>query len=592
MGLGDSTGDYMKNFIRLLKFGLLEKKLSALLLTFAILSSVFEALIPLALKLIFDFLEKQAKTGFESFNSSSLTKYIILFIILTFSRDLVAMFTDFYSSKWWHKIGNTITEKVFNHLTDLSNSFYEKTSTGRIIERLGKGIADIQDILGSIISTLIPQVIYIIIAMFFLFSINPVFGLIVIVGMPLFVFISVVFYKILNSFQDRTIDAAEKASAVKIETISNIKTVKSFATEDRHSKQLRQYLNNEINATVSRNRKRFQMNALRFGVSDISQILILSIGIYLTATGKMTMGTLVMAWLYVTRAYLPLWWITQIYDNTQRDMISASRVFDILDTKIEVEDKKDAIHLSKIRGALELKGVSFKYQNRNVIKNLDLKIPEGKVIALVGKSGVGKSTIVKLLLRFYDPQEGEILVDGHDLRDIKQKSLRENIGVVLQDTAIFNETAYNNIAYSKPNASKEDVIKAARIAHAHEFVLKLPEGYDTVVGERGVKLSGGEQQRINIARAVLKNPPILVLDEATSHLDSENEKLIQDALWKLVKGRTSVIIAHRLSTIMKADLIVVLDKGKISEIGTHDELVKKEGIYNKLFKIQSGNYLK
>ena len=583
----------MRDFGKLLKLGLLEKRLSALLFGFAVLGSLLEAFIPVTLKLIFDFLEKQARTGFGSFSVFELGKYLVLFILLTFSRDLMEMFEDFYASKWWHKIGNTVTEKVFNHLTNLSNSFYEKTSTGRLIEKLGKGISDIQDILGSIISSLVPQILYIIIAIFFLFSINLIFGAIVMIGIPLFIIISVIFYKVLNSFQDKTRDAAEKATVVKVETISNIKTVKSFATEDRHSEQLRKYLGEELSATISRNKKRFQMSALRFSVSDISQVSILAIGAYFTATGKITIGTLVMAWTYATRSYQPLWWVTRIYDNIQRDMISVSRVFDILDTKIEVEDRRNAAILGKANGDLEFKDVSFKYKSRNVIRGLDLEIPAGKVVAIVGKSGVGKSTLVKLLLRFYDPQEGQILIDGHNIKEVTQKSLRQNIGVVLQDTAIFNDTAYNNIAYANPKASKEDVLKAARVAHTHEFVSKLEEGYDTVVGERGVKLSGGEQQRINIARAVLKNPPILVLDEATSHLDSESEKLIQDALWKLIEGRTSIIIAHRLSTIMKADLIVVLDKGKISEIGTHEELVKKEGgIYNKLFKIQSGSYLK
>lgn len=582
----------MKDFSRLLKLSLLEKRLSILLFTFAAIGALIEALAPVTLKFIFDFLEKQARNGFSGFNISELTLYLGLFALVHFSRDAIELFEDFYSSKWWHKIGNTVTEKVFNHLTTLSNSFYEKTSTGRLIERLGKGVSDIKDILGSIISGLLPQVLYILIAMFFLFSINLIFGFIVMVGIPLFIFISIRFYKILNVYQDKTRNAAEKASVVKVETISNIKTVKSFATEDRHSKQLKKYLNDELLATVARNKKRFQMGSFRFSVSGISQFLILSFGAYWTATGKITIGTLVMAWTYAQRSYQPLWWLTRIYDNIQRDMISVSRVFEILDTKAEVEDKNNAIVLEKVKGNIDFQDVGFKYKNRNIIKELSLKVPEGKVVAIIGKSRVGKSTIVKLLLRFYDPQRGSIFIDSHNIKDITQKSLRQNVGVVMQDTAIFNDTAYNNIAYAKPKATHNEIVKAAKIANAHEFIKKLPDGYETVVGERGVRLSGGEQQRINIARAVLKNPPVLILDEATSQLDSESEKLIQDALWKLIKGRTSIIIAHRLSTVMKADLIVVLDKGKISEMGTHDELVKKKGIYNKLFEIQSGGYLK
>ena len=244
------------------------------------------------------------------------------------------------------------------------------------------------------------------------------------------------------------------------------------------------------------------------------------------------------------------------------------------------------------RGNISFKNVTFSYRERDVIKDLSLDVPAGKVLAIVGKSGSGKTTLVKLLSRFYDPQGGDITVDGVSVCDVTQKSLREGIGVVLQDSILFNDTVANNIAYSRPSASKKDIFAAAKMANADEFIARLPEGYDTLVGERGVKLSGGEQQRINIARAILKNPPILVLDEATSSLDSESEMLIQEALWRLIKGKTTIIIAHRLSTVMKADMIVVMEKGKISEMGTHDDLVKEKGIYAKLFEIQSGGYLK
>jgi ABC-type multidrug transport system fused ATPase/permease subunit len=278
----------------------------------------------------------------------------------------------------------------------------------------------------------------------------------------------------------------------------------------------------------------------------------------------------------------------------QKNLRSVKRTFEILDTLPEITDAAKARNLNVSKGEITIKNLSFGYDGaENIILNkLSLTIPNNKSVAFVGKSGVGKSTIIKLLLRFYDPNKGDISIDGQNIKSITQKSLRESIGVVMQDSSLFNDTALNNISYGNKRVKKEGVIRAAKMANAHEFIMKLPQGYDTIVGERGVKLSGGEQQRINIARAILKNPPILILDEATSSLDSESEKLIQDALCRLIRGRTTIIIAHRLSTVMRADLIVVLDKGKISEMDTHNELLKKKGIYSKLFNIQSGGYLK
>jgi len=582
----------MKDYLRILKLGSLEKRLTFLVIFLALAMTALDATLPLVLKLIFDFLEKQFRGGFDLSNLNQLYKYFLIYLFIVIAKDTINLVDDFYSSLWWLKTRNNISLQVFKHLEKLSITFFEKESTGKITEIITQGSSDIQSILDASLTDIFPQVIYILFAMFFLFKVSFAFGLIIFLGIPAFIMISLLFTKTLNFYQDKVRDAREKAMTVNVETISNIKTVKSFATEERHSRKFNKTLSDLLHANMRRNKQRIKMNIFRFSISDSSQILILLIGSYWAATGKITMGTLVMAWTYVGRAYGPLWYLTRVYDNIQRDMRSVKRLFTTLDTKEDIQDIENPTSLKKVRGDIKIQDLKFKYHQRDVIKNMSIKIPSGKVVAIVGRSGVGKSTLVKLLLRFYDPQEGKITVDGHDIKDVTQKSLRENIGVVLQDTTIFNDTAYNNIAYAKPRATKEEIIKAAKVAHAHEFVSKLPEGYDTVVGERGVKLSGGEQQRINIARAVLKNPPILILDEATSHLDSESEKLIQDALWKLIKGRTSIIIAHRLSTVMKADLIVVLDKGKISEMGTHEELVKKEGIYNKLFKIQSGSYLK
>lgn len=583
----------MKDLLRILKFAWIKKGLTISVSISATSLVIIEVVYPLIIKQIFDLLEGQIKEGNLSFDPNKFIAPFSMYVFLVIMSAAIRLWYTYYETKWWLGTRNAVIEKVFNHLQSLDLSFFEKSSTGKLIEKLSNGVGNMQNIMEDVIEDIIPQMLYMIIAIVILFKVNVTFGLVVSIGVPLFAFISTRYTKTLNALQDKTRDYEEKAGMVRVESLSNIKTVKSFTAEKRHSKDLMGHTDRSMQMSLRRMKKYVQMNTMRFTITNTSRFFAIGAGVYWVSTGKITFGTLFLVWTYVNGIYNPLWRLSYIYDNAQRNMRSVRRVFEILDTKPDIEDAKNAVSLGKnVRGEIGFSGVKFGYENRHVINGLDLKIPAGSVVAVVGKSGVGKSTLVKLLLRFYDPQEGKISIDGHDIKNVTQKSLRQNIGVVLQDTAIFNETAFNNIAYAKPKASKEEIIRAAKVAHAHEFISKLSEGYSTIVGEKGVKLSGGEQQRVNIARAVLKNPPILILDEATSHLDSESEKLIQDALWKLIKGRTSIIIAHRLSTIMKADMIVVLDKGKISEIGTHDELVRKEGIYNKLFKIQSGSYLK
>ena len=272
--------------------------------------------------------------------------------------------------------------------------------------------------------------------------------------------------------------------------------------------------------------------------------------------------------------------------SLQKGTVAADRIFKVIDLEPAVKSKPDAIVLDSFKDSIEYKNVSFAYDKEPVLKNINLTIKKGRTIALVGSSGGGKSTLADLVPRFYDPTQGEILLDGIPLTDYEIESLRQQMGVVTQESILFNDSIFNNIAFGKEDATLEDVIEAAKVANAHEFISQIPEGYQTFIGERGSKLSGGQRQRIAIARAVLKNPPILILDEATSALDSESEKLVQDALTKLMKNRTSIVIAHRLSTIQHADEIVVIQHGQIMERGTHDELIVKGGVYKKLSEIQ------
>ena len=280
---------------------------------------------------------------------------------------------------------------------------------------------------------------------------------------------------------------------------------------------------------------------------------------------------------------------SQGYYNIQKGVASADRIFEILDADEVITEKENALEIKDFEQEINYQDVTFRYEKDDVLKGINLKISKGKIIALVGESGGGKSTLVDLLPRFYDVCEGSIMIDGHDIRDYKISDLRGLMGIVTQETILFNDTVFNNIAFGMSGVSKEQVIEAAKVANAHEFIMEMEHGYDTAIGDRGMNLSGGQRQRLSIARAVLKNPPILILDEATSSLDTESERLVQDALSKVMSQRTSIVIAHRLSTIQHADEIIVMQKGQIIERGTHEQLIALNGVYKKLTDLQSFN---
>jgi len=285
--------------------------------------------------------------------------------------------------------------------------------------------------------------------------------------------------------------------------------------------------------------------------------------------------------------YQPISTLGRINEDLQNAMAGASRVFEVLDTEPDVKEKPDAVNVGKLTGRIQLQNVFFQYiPDHDVLKDINLEINPGEMVALVGPTGVGKTTLISLLARFYDPDQGRILYDGKDVRDITLESLRDNISIVLQDVFLFNGTVAENISYGVKDATLEDIIEAAKIAHADEFIQELENGYDTVIGERGIKLSGGQKQRLSIARAVLRNTPILILDEATASVDMETEKLIHEAIDRVIENRTTIVIAHRLSSIKKADKIIVLNDGVIAEQGTHEELMQRDGIYKKLCEIQ------
>jgi len=422
-----------------------------------------------------------------------------------------------------------------------------------------------------------------------LFSMDPYLALITLVPLPFIGWmIHFVRFRLRTGFEK--IDRVwGEVTNVLADTIPGIRVVKAFAQEHREAKRFHDA--NKHNLVVNdRINKIWSLFSPSVSLlTEIGLLVVWGFGIWQVAQGEITVGMLLAAIAYIGRFYGRLDSMSRIVSMTQKSASAAKRIFDILDHVSSVPEPANPVPMGKVEGRIEVREAGFRYGNREVNKGINLSIAPGEMIGLVGHSGSGKSTLVNLICRFYDVSEGAILVDGVDIRSYAIADFRRNIGLVLQEPFLFFGTIAENIAYGKPDATRGEIIAAARAAHAHEFILRLPQGYDSMVGERGQGLSGGERQRISIARALLIDPRILILDEATSSVDSETEKEIQKALENLVQGRTTIAIAHRLSTLHRADRLVVLDRGRVVEEGTHDALMAQEGAYYALYQAQARN---
>lgn len=559
----------------------------------SILNKIFDLAPPALIGIAVDVVVKQQDSIIARWGVKDVFQQFLILSILTVIIWILESVFEYAYARLWRNLGQKIQHDLrldaYSHLQELELAYFEERSTGGLMSILSDDINQLERFLDVGANDLLQVSATVVLIGGAFFVLAPSVAWMAMLPMPFIIWGSVVFQRLLAP---RYAEVREKVGFLNSRlsnNLSGITTIKSFTAEDYELGRLAA----ESEAYQQSNHRAIALSAafvplIRMLILVGFTALLLYGGMAAVA-GRMSVGTYSVLVFLIQRLLWPLTRLGETFDQYQRAMASTNRVMNLLDTPIEIHPGDISLPIGSVRGELELRNVTFAYNRRSpVIQNLSLHIPAAKTIAIVGSTGSGKSTLVKLLLRLYEVQSGSITLDGIEIRDLKLRDLRGCIGLVSQDVFLFHGTVVENIAYGSPNSTPAEVIAAAKIAEAHEFIIQLPQEYKTIVGERGQKLSGGQRQRIAIARAVLKNPPILILDEATSAVDNETEAAIQRSLERITVNRTTIAIAHRLSTVRNADCIYVMEHGKLVEQGTHEQLLDQQEIYASLWRVQSG----
>src|SRR5437667_4730082 len=558
--------------------------------------SITDLLEPWPLKIVFDYVFGSKRVpewiaGIVTWlgtDKLSILNFAVLAVIAIAILGAVSSYVEKYlttSVGQW--VMHDLRRVLYSHIQRLSLSYHDQKRTGDLISRVTSDIDAVQSLISNVMLGVLVNVLTLVGMVLVMFYLNWQFTLIALLVAPgLFLVVYHYTHRIKKASRAMRRKEGEVVSVLE-EMLSSIRVVKAFAREDYEQRRFEQESRESVEAALLARNVKAKLPPIVEIIVACGTCLVLWYGARLVLTGGLTSGELLVFLLYLGKMYKPMRELSKMTDTISKASVGWERIREVLENEMQVRDLPGAKPAPRFKGKIEFDHVQFSYDsNQPVIRDLSLKIEPGQLAALVGPTGAGKTTIVSLLPRFYDISSGEIRIDGTDIRRFKIKSLREQISFVLQETLLFRAPVWQNIAYGKPEASRAEIIRAAKLANADEFIERMPDGYDTMIGERGMTLSGGQRQRITIARAIIRNSPILILDEPSAGLDAESEKLVFDALGNLMEGKTSIVIAHRLATVIRADVIFVIDDGKVVDQGTHKELLARGGLYSRLYELQ------
>ncbi|HEX8898538.1 MAG TPA: ABC transporter ATP-binding protein, partial [Chthoniobacterales bacterium] len=512
---------------------------------------------------------------------------VLAVIVIAIVGAIASYFEKYLTTSVGQWVMHDLRRVLYSHIQRLSLSYHDQRRTGDLISRCTTDIDAVQGLISQVLLGMLVNVLTLAGMMLVMLYLNWAFTVIALMVAPALFFVVYHYtHRIKNASRAMRRQEGEVVSVLE-EVLSSIRVVKAFAREDYEQKRFERESRESVEKALRARNFKAKLPPLVEIIVAAGTCLVLWYGARLVLTGSLTSGELLVFLLYLGKMYKPMRELSKMTDTISKADVGWERIREVLENETQVRDVPNAKPAPRFKGRIEFDHVRFAYNgNGSVLEDLTLEIKPGQMIALVGPTGAGKTTIVSLLPRFYEINAGAIRIDGTDIRQFKQKSLREQISFVLQETLLFRATVAQNIAYGKPQASQEEIVRAARLANAEEFIVRMPDGYETMIGERGLTLSGGQRQRVTIARAIIRNSPILILDEPSAGLDAESEKLVFDALGNLMEGKTSIVIAHRLATVRRADIIFVIDRGRVVEQGTHEELLRRGGLYSHLYELQ------